>query len=218
MDGQNEIKEIDRLILKYLEGEASKDEKIELYRWIELSEENKTHFKEAQELWLSTQAILAPKEDTEKALRRFRSKIKNYNRHGKTFRKPLYYITQSAAIIVILLGLYYFFTRESNPEQYACVEMAIGNKGCITLPDSTVVWLNSGSKLTYPSRFSDKKEKSGSTAGLFQSLPQRRSTIRCRNQRYGHKVLDQLCRQELHTRRNHRNGIGRRACRSLFSQ
>ena len=57
MDGQNEIKEIDRLILKYLEGEASKDEKIELYRWIELSEENKTHFKEAQELWLSTQAI-----------------------------------------------------------------------------------------------------------------------------------------------------------------
>ena len=28
MDGQNEIKEIDRLILKYLEGEASKDEKI----------------------------------------------------------------------------------------------------------------------------------------------------------------------------------------------
>lgn len=66
MDGQNEIKEIDRLILKYLEGEASKDEKIELYRWIELSEENKTHFKEAQELWLSTQAILAPKEDTEK--------------------------------------------------------------------------------------------------------------------------------------------------------
>ena len=54
MDGQNEIKEIDRLILKYLEGEASKDEKIALYRWIELSEENKTHFKEAQELWLST--------------------------------------------------------------------------------------------------------------------------------------------------------------------
>ena len=89
MDGQNEIKEIDRLILKYLEGEASKDEKIALYRWIELSEENKTHFKEAQELWLSTQAILAPKEDTEKALRRFRSKIKNYNRRGKTFRKPL---------------------------------------------------------------------------------------------------------------------------------
>ena len=149
MDGQNEIKEIDRLILKYLEGEASKDEKIELYRWIELSEENKTHFKEAQELWLSTQAILAPKEDTEKALRRFRSKIKNYNRRGKTFRKPLYYITQCAATIVILLGLYYFFTRESNPEQYACVEMAIGNKGCITLPDSTVVWLNSGSKLTF---------------------------------------------------------------------
>ena len=61
MDGQNEIKEIDRLILKYLEGEASKDEKIALYRWIELSEENKTHFKEAQELWLSTQAILARK-------------------------------------------------------------------------------------------------------------------------------------------------------------
>ena len=163
MDGQNEIKEIDRLILKYLEGEASKDEKIELYRWIELSEENKTHFKEAQELWLSTQAILAPKEDTEKALRRFRSKIKNYNRHGKTFRKPLYYITQSAAIIVILLGLYYFFTRESNPEQYACVEMAIGNKGCITLPDSTVVWLNSGSKLTYPSRFSDQVTYSRNT-------------------------------------------------------
>ena len=159
MDGQNEIKEIDRLILKYLEGEASKDEKIALYRWIELSEENKTHFKEAQELWLSTQAILAPKEDTEKALQRFRSKIKNYNRRGKTFRKPLYYITQCAAIIVILLGLYYFFTRESNSEQYACVEMAIGNKGCITLPDSTVVWLNSGSKLTYPSRFSDKKRK-----------------------------------------------------------
>lgn len=155
-----------------------------------------------------------------KALRRFRSKIKNYNRRGKTFRKPLYYITQCAAIIVILLGLYYFFTRESNPEQYACVEMAIGNKGCITLPDSTVVWLNSGSKLTYPSRFSDKKRKVRLNGqAYFKVFHKEDQPFVVETNDMDHKSSrDQLCRQELHTRRNHRNGIGRRACRSLFSQ
>ena len=82
MDEQDEIKKIDNLILKYLEREISNEEKIELYRWVELSESNKLHFKEMQELWLSTEAILAPEDDTQEALQQFRAKIKNYKQKG----------------------------------------------------------------------------------------------------------------------------------------
>lgn len=160
MDKQDEIKRIDSLILKYLEGAATKDEKAELYQWVTQSEENELHFKEIQELWLSAEALLAPQEDTQKALQRFHAKINRQSRSKITiFRKYIYYISQTAAILIILFGVYYFFTQDmlSRNEQFSCVEMTSGNKGCITLPDSTIVWLNSDSKLTYPDRFSDRK-------------------------------------------------------------
>ena len=159
MDEQDEIKKIDSLILKYLEQEISNEEKVELYRWVDHSESNKLHFKEMQELWLSTEAILAPEEETQKALQQFRSKIKDYKRSYFTRRKYFYYASQIAAIAIVIFGIYYLFIKESRPEHFSCIEMAVGNKGCITLPDSSIVWLNSGSKLTYPESFSSKERK-----------------------------------------------------------
>ncbi len=159
MDEQDDIRKIDHLILKYLERDISDEEKKELYQWVKLSESHKLHFKEMQELWLSSEAILASEEDTQMALQQFRSKIKNYKHNQFTHRKYFYYVTQFAAIAIILFGIYYFFIRESQPEHFSCVEMSIGNKGCITLPDSSIVWLNSGSKLSYPESFSNKERK-----------------------------------------------------------
>ena len=159
MDEQDEIKKIDNLILKYLEREISNEEKIELYRWVELSESNKLHFKEMQELWLSTEAIWAPEDDTQEALQQFRAKIKNYKRSHFSPRKYFYYISQFAAIAIIIFGIYYFFIKEGAPRHFSCIEMSAGNKGCVTLPDSSIVWLNSGSKLTYPESFSSEERK-----------------------------------------------------------
>ena len=161
MEEKNEIREPDQIILRYLEGEASEEEKAYLYHWIKLSEENRAHFAEVQELWLSAEAALSSEDETLKALKRFRFKIKDYESHTINIsRKVFYYLSQFAALLVIVLSLYYwFFIREPETEHFACVEMSTGNKGCITLPDSTIVWLNSGSKLVYPNRFSKKERR-----------------------------------------------------------
>ena len=37
--------------------------------------------------------------------------------------------------------------------------MGKGSKGSVTLPDGSVAWLNTNSKLTYPEKFSDKYRK-----------------------------------------------------------
>ncbi|MDR1200517.1 MAG: FecR domain-containing protein [Tannerellaceae bacterium] len=62
-----------------------------------------------------------------------------------------------AAVILLAIGLFslyqYYGNKLSEPE-YACFEAPIGQRARLSLPDGTIVWLNAGSKLEYPSDFS----------------------------------------------------------------
>lgn len=65
-----------------------------------------------------------------------------------------------AAILVLLISvpsLFYFFTQSKTPEQqlvYTTVAADFGQISKVVLPDSTVIWINSGSTIRYNNQFS----------------------------------------------------------------
>jgi len=53
MDTRNNIAEIDELIAGYFAQSLNKEELAELQQWLKFSNENRTYFLQAQELWFS---------------------------------------------------------------------------------------------------------------------------------------------------------------------
>lgn len=85
-------------------------------------------------------------------------------------RRTLSLLFTRAAVILVLPLLFssllfsylYYATRydeKSQPVVYAEVNSLPGTITRFVLPDQSVVWLNSGSKLTYPSVFEEKERK-----------------------------------------------------------
>ncbi|WP_163708745.1 FecR family protein [Mangrovibacterium lignilyticum] len=79
---------------------------------------------------------------------------------GKTRQLALNWIQMAAAVVVsFVLGgtaIYFISSRGSVPEakpSYCEVVSPLGSISRVTLPDSSVVWLNAGSKLKYSTQF-----------------------------------------------------------------
>ncbi len=69
-----------------------------------------------------------------------------------------------AAVILITIGCYTLYTNYlTSPEEtntlWSTVETPAGQRTFIQLPDGTGVWLNAGTKLSYPANFSSKKRR-----------------------------------------------------------
>lgn len=81
--------------------------------------------------------------------------------HRLNFRTKLMQFCKSAAAIlflplILVSGYLYYRTTAEKPVELIEQTCASGLVTTITLPDGTRIWLNSGSKLTYPNRFSSK--------------------------------------------------------------
>lgn len=161
----NQITDMNEIIIRYLDGSASPEEKKELLQWLKRSEKNWGEFNETRDLWLSCDVALSNDTDLEIALGRLRNRIANNQAPIKKQRKTLIGWYQTVAIILVLLGMGYWLTIQTpdpiptEKEIYIQNQLvtAKGSKGKFILPDSSVVWLNTDSKLIYPEKFDDDK-------------------------------------------------------------
>ena len=154
----NQTREMEELIVRYLDGSASPGEETELLQWIGLSEENRNDFIRTKDLWL-----LCEDASADKALQRFRSRIQaGYAEtvRPKALRRRLTGWWQTAGVVVLCLATGYGAARLFPGKETLVRNQLItapGSKGSFTLPDGTRVWLNSNSKLVYPEAFRDKQ-------------------------------------------------------------
>lgn len=152
----------DFLILKYIKGQASAEEKRELHNWIDASDSNREHYKQMRKLW--DMSILTDKYSqtgNDKAYRRLepRLHIKKNNKKVlyQQIRKSVIRLGKIAAIITLTFFVsQYIFKIKDTSLAYSSIEVPIGQRTKLTLPDGTQVWLNSGTTLTYPEKFSGK--------------------------------------------------------------
>ncbi len=153
------------IILKYLQGNASEKEKEVLLGWLRAGEENKKTFSEIRDRWLETHNPLDYPEYAKRAFDRFALLVEVSKNKQKRLRLSYFYKAAAsvAILFVCLLGGYLTGSKQtmdslsSEPIVQNRVIMGKDSKGAVTLPDGTTVWLNAGSMLVYPDRFSDNK-------------------------------------------------------------
>lgn len=147
-------------ITRYLVGEATPQEIEDLFHWIEQSDENRRYFLRQQDIWSAMNPLFDINEiDMEKSERRLLLKtgIKS-NGISLVLRKFARLCSRIAAIafLPVLAVALYFFIQSRNARSHMLSMKA--TYGCISkasLPDGTLVWLNSNTTLEYPAEFKD---------------------------------------------------------------
>jgi len=155
--------DINILLIRLFSGEADPDEKQRIADWLNQSSENKKLYSDLREIWLSSGIDSnADNYDLESAILKFRNQIntdKFIQRKHIDFNRFLKY----AAILALALLLpfsYYMGTRNNSDDSITTISCAFGDKSSVVLPDSSRVWLNSGSKLTFSSNFKNGRKVS----------------------------------------------------------
>jgi transmembrane sensor len=161
------------ILVKYLAGSASEDEREVILHWIHENPDHQKYFDELKSYYLLTKVIQKPsgfnKDESWKKIqasyykKRYLSEQEQRKRgHRKTI---LYAVISSAAAVLIAFFLGYSAHRGSwikqtaSPQAQNEILVPLGAKSHITLADGTKVWLNAGSKLKYPDGFSrDSRE------------------------------------------------------------
>ncbi len=135
---------INKILVRYFEGDASEEEIITLEIWRNESPDNEREFQELKQVWDATLDLNNIKRlDVESDLKLVKQRALT-NQVEPPVRK-IYSFRKIAAILLPLfvfgLGAYfYLFNRPSKD-------------GFYTLSDGTKVWVNGDAKLTFPNHF-----------------------------------------------------------------
>lgn len=136
---------IDRhILIRYFSNECSEQEKEYVRQWLE---SDNTHKKQFINERIRFDASLIV--DEEKIT--LPETIKRTN----TFN-----MLKIASIVLLLIGSSYLFGLYNNRQPTVItqtIHVPVSNRISVTLPDGTLVWLNSNTTLTYPNVFTDKQ-------------------------------------------------------------
>src|ERR1035437_4012353 len=155
--------QINTKLINYLSGKASEEEISQLEEWIKSSTQNREYFLQVKNIWEVSGKPFNPSDiSTEEALEKV-LQLTNIESQNPGLG---YYLQRVAAILFIPLMLGSFlwgrFTNanksdSSNQVVYNEVFAAYGTRSALKLADGSRVWLNSGSSLTYPDKFTNQK-------------------------------------------------------------
>ena len=148
------------LIFRYLSGEANDAERQLIIELIESDPAFRKEFIETRDIWNLTGSH---EFDSTKAFVRFSQKVKKNNHNQKVLnpnRKVWLKLASVAAsfIIVFLLGKL-FLANEENAITYYSYQTEVGERKLVFLPDSTQVWLNADTKLSYSSDYNKNNRR-----------------------------------------------------------
>ena len=143
-------------IIRLFTGEATPDEKKVIREWLNQSPENKKLFNQLKGIWLvSGTKTNADDYNIESAIQLFREKVQNENQKSTrviTFHNLIKYA--AVFILVLLIPISYYTGKRNIPgNTFSTVSCALGDKSLIYLPDSSKVWLNSGSIIKFNNNF-----------------------------------------------------------------
>lgn len=146
------------LISKYFNGECTQEEIVSVLNWCNQSEQNKKEFIQLKKIWILSNESYNDK-ISDSAPRVWNNIIDNISKESSkiyTKRTLIYYASISAAVAVLLMLTLNVFLKNDfsgNNIQYTDIYMPRGEKGQVSLPDGTKVWLNADSKLTFSNDF-----------------------------------------------------------------
>jgi transmembrane sensor len=146
--------DIEILIGKYISGNASDEEIIQLKVWKDHSEVNQLEYKNyvnawEKSVWLSNEIILSDKIKLAGDYTRYLSKQLQKKNRRLIFYKLVAVLAFPLALFIVWM---YFGVRERtgiNADRYTEVFAPAGHISKCLLPDGSEVWLNSGSTVAF---------------------------------------------------------------------
>ncbi len=156
--------DINELIVRKFSGEATSEENKIIENWVNESQQNKDFFNDLNEIWISSGQNTSndSEYDVEKAIQNFINRTKLVKLKSEQ-RYKLFNVLKYAAMIVLALAIPFTYWIAQKPktsaDTYTTVTCAFGDKTTIILPDSSQVWLNSGSKITFSNNFKNGSRK-----------------------------------------------------------
>ena len=141
----------DELLIAYFKGEVSDEETQRITEWIEAEIEHQRYYQQLCRLFEMSYWIEDIPEQTEVAFPK-KTKALPWKHYVISFMKV-------AAIFVLGFALHFFLNwqKTTHHELQHQIHVPTGQHVEIMLADGSKVWLNSGSTLTFPSKFNGKK-------------------------------------------------------------
>ena len=141
----------DELLIAYFKGEVSDEEAQQITEWIEAKIEHQRYYQQLCRLFEVSYWIEDIPEQTEVAFPK-KTKALPWKHYVISFMKV-------AAIFVLGFALHFFLNwqKTTHHELQHQIHVPTGQHVEIMLADGSKVWLNSGSTLTFPSKFDGKK-------------------------------------------------------------
>ncbi|HEY5691100.1 MAG TPA: FecR domain-containing protein [Cyclobacteriaceae bacterium] len=156
---KEEFDHIDDLIGKYLAGEATDGERLELENWIAENESNTAYFNHFRLIFERAKKISGSHRfDAEKAWIKIKSEMSGSK--GKTIAfTPYWNVFRIAALLIVGAGIAFFaYQWLQTPDEV--VTLASQNKVVNdTLPDGSLTVLNKNTKIQYAYNSSNNKRK-----------------------------------------------------------
>ena len=141
----------DELLIAYFKGEVSDEEAQQITEWIEAKIEHQRYYQQLCRLFEVSYLIEDIPEHTEVSFPK-KTKALPWKHYVISFMKV-------AAIFVLGFALHFFLNwqKTTHHELQHQIHVPTGQHVEIMLADGSKVWLNSGSTLTFPSKFNGKK-------------------------------------------------------------
>ncbi len=148
---------IQTAIVRLLSGEADIEDKRLVNDWVKQSADHKKMVDELKDIWLAAGTLHnSDHYALERDILKYGERIRE-RESGRHWRPMILTVLKYAAIFLLLAAIplsYYFGRKTNQPESsWSTVTCQLGDKSMILLPDSSKVWLNSGSKLTFNNNF-----------------------------------------------------------------
>lgn len=175
MNNNNHI-DVDHLLGKYLAGEASPVEAIQLETWLAASPANKQLFEQVSNIWNSLSSeenCTIP--DKEAFLKEVKNRVSQPSLSKTILIKKAFSFTKVAAGIILIAGAVILFAVLTKKKQQSDVIAITRQTGQAiltdTLPDGTIATINNQSQLQYPVQFTGKREVQLNGEAFFNVTP-----------------------------------------------
>lgn len=160
---QNEEMDMDvALLTRYLNGKCSAAEIVEVDRWVAADGRHAEWLFGMERIWaLRDGQRFADPQSVDEAFGRLWTRL--HRRDGVADARParravpwqtaLKYAAAAVIVVLLSVNLFHLTKGAADGGGENVIEVPRGQRIALTLPDATRVWLNSGSTLSYPSRF-----------------------------------------------------------------
>lgn len=146
---------MDDLLVKYLAGEATPEEKLQAEQWINANEANRKYYGDLNRIWQESGHIAGEgKVNEDAAWMRLQNRINKTDVEQQVRKKPqpnIQWFKIAASILIVGIVSYWVYNRFYDAH---IIDKASGNRVLTeNLSDGSIITLNSNSQLSYPAHF-----------------------------------------------------------------